>query len=131
MKIRGYLDSYLERFLDRSQRSKRFLYLYERLARSIDAVAARLADEFKNCEFRPIDLELDISHNGTIKPYDLKIPSGGHINISGKVDRVDLAEIDGEPYVRVIDYKSSGKPFDVSDVLNGLNMQMLIYLSRS
>lgn len=46
-KIRGYLDSYLERFLDRSQRSKRFLYLYERLARSIDAVAARLADEFK------------------------------------------------------------------------------------
>ena len=40
-KIRGYLDSYLERFLDRSQRSKRFLYLYERLARSIDAVAAR------------------------------------------------------------------------------------------
>ena len=28
-KIRGYLDSYLERFLDRSQRSKRFLYLYE------------------------------------------------------------------------------------------------------
>lgn len=127
-KIRGYLDSYLERFLDRSQRSKRFLYLYERLARSIDAVAARLADEFKNCEFRPVDLELDISHNGTIKPYNLKIPSGGHINISGKVDRVDLAEIDGEPYVRVIDYKSSGKPFDVSDVLNGLNMQMLIYL---
>ena len=44
------------------------------------------------------------------------------------MDRVDLAEIDGEPYIRVIDYKSSGKPFEVSDVLNGLNMQMLIYL---
>lgn len=127
-KIRGYLDSYLERFLDRSQRSKRFLYLYERLARSIDAVAARLADEFKNSEFRPVDLELDISHSGTVKPYELKIPSGGHINISGKVDRVDLAEIDGEPYIRVIDYKSSGKTFAVSDVLNGLNMQMLIHL---
>lgn len=127
-KIRGYLDSYLERFLDRSQRSKRFLYLYERLARSIDAVAARLADEFKNSEFRPVDLELDISHDGTVKPYKLKIPSGGHINISGKVDRVDLAEIDGEPYIRVIDYKSSGKDFAVSDALNGLNMQMLIYL---
>lgn len=127
-KIRGYLDSYLERFLDRSQRSKRFLYLYERLARSIDAVAARLADEFKSSEFRPVDLELDISHDGTVKPYKLKIPSGGHINISGKVDRVDLAEIDGEPYIRVIDYKSSGKDFAVSDALNGLNMQMLIYL---
>lgn len=44
------------------------------------------------------------------------------------MDRVDLAEIDGEPYIRVIDYKSSGKTFTFSDVLNGLNMQMLIYL---
>lgn len=59
------------------------------------------------------------------------MPSGGYINISGKVDRVDFATVDGEAYIRVIDYKSSGKIFAVSDVINGLNMQMLIYLSRS
>lgn len=56
------------------------------------------------------------------------MPSGGYINISGKVDRVDFATVDGEAYIRVIDYKSSGKIFAVSDVINGLNMQMLIYL---
>lgn len=127
-KIGEYLNAYLERYLDRSQRSKRFLYLYERLARSIDAVAARLADEFRNSDFYPVDLELDISHDGAVKPYKLKMPSGGYINISGKVDRVDFATVDGEAYIRVIDYKSSGKIFAVSDVINGLNMQMLIYL---
>ena len=34
----------------------------------------------------------------------------------------------GKTYLRVIDYKSGGKDFVLSDVLSGLNMQMLIYL---
>ena len=34
-------------------------------------------------------------------------------------------------YLRVIDYKSGGKDFVLSDVLSGLNMQMLIYLFAS
>ena len=37
-------------------------------------------------------------------------------------------EKDGKSYLRVIDYKSGGKKFDMSQVLSGLNMQMLIYL---
>ncbi len=127
-KIRGYMDDYLSRYLDRSSRSKRFIYLYERMAKSIDAVAARIADEFACSEFRPLDTELEISYDGSVKPYTLKIPSGGSVRISGKVDRVDGAKIDGDMYIRVIDYKSSGKEFAVADVMHGLNMQMLIYL---
>lgn len=127
-KIRELMDEYLAKYLDRSQRTQRFIYLYERLARSIDAVAGRLADEFACSDFRPLDLELEISHGGDIEPYTLKMPSGGSVCVSGKVDRVDGAEIGGEKYLRVIDYKSSGKAFAVADVLSGLNMQMLIYL---
>lgn len=127
-KIHGYMDDYLSRYLDRSSRSKRFIYLYERMAKSIDAVAARIADEFACSEFRPLDVELDISYDGSVKPYTLKIPSGGSVRISGKVDRVDGARIGDDMYIRVIDYKSSGKAFSVADVLSGLNMQMLIYL---
>ena len=48
--------------------------------------------------------------------------------ISGAVDRVDEAIINGKKYIRVVDYKSSGKEFALSDVVQGLNMQMFIYL---
>jgi ATP-dependent helicase/nuclease subunit B len=41
---------------------------------------------------------------------------------------VDISQQNGTTYVRVVDYKSSGKKFDLSEVLYGLNMQMLIYL---
>ena len=35
---------------------------------------------------------------------------------------------DGEKYIRIVDYKTGAKTFKLSDILYGLNMQMLIYL---
>ena len=37
-------------------------------------------------------------------------------------------EKDGEKYLRVIDYKTGTKKFKLSDILYGLNLQMLLYL---
>ncbi len=126
--IRAIMDEYLSKDLDRSKRSERFIYLYERSARSIDEVVSRIVAEFLCSDFRPVDVELSIAYDGEVKPYTLELPSGGKVRFSGKVDRVDSAVVDGQKYLRVIDYKSSGKPFAVADVLSGLNMQMLIYL---
>ena len=126
--IRKIMDGYLSKYLDRAARSDRFIYLYERLAKSVDEVVARIAAEFLCSDFRPVDVELSIAYDGDVSPYTLKMPSGGSVRFSGKVDRVDSAVVDGRKYIRVIDYKSSGKPFAVADVLSGLNMQMLIYL---
>jgi ATP-dependent helicase/nuclease subunit B len=48
----------------------------------------------------------------------------------GFIDRVDGYEHEGKLYLRVIDYKTRKKAysFELSDVLNGRDMQMLIYL---
>ena len=44
------------------------------------------------------------------------------------MDRVDIMRKNDKAYVRIIDYKTGSKDFSLSDVLYGLNMQMLIYL---
>ena len=75
-----------------------------------------------------IDFELRIDKDGLVAPYSLPLPDGGTLQIKGSIDRVDRMERDGKGYLRVVDYKSGGKEFLLSDVLNGLNMQMLIYL---
>ena len=51
------------------------------------------------------------------------------VSINGKVDRVDLFDRDGVQYLRVVDYKTGKKEFKLSDVIYGVNMQMLIYLA--
>lgn len=91
-------------------------------------ILMRMIKEFEECSFETNDVELEIGMNGDIKPYELILPDSGRIIIGGKVDRVDVMKENGKAYVRVVDYKTGGKDFKLSDVFDGLNMQMVIYL---
>ena len=121
------MNDYLVEKLGGGEQSERFMYLYNRLAVSVCDVAERLIKELEKSDFVPVDFELKIGSDGDVPPYELDFKTG-KISISGAIDRVDTAEINGKKYVRIVDYKSSGKKFRLSDVMHGLNMQMLIYL---
>lgn len=108
-------------------KSARFLYNYDRLRATVLRVAANIREEFSQSDFTPSDFELRIGGRDAI-PMKIDCGDGFDILITGFVDRVDSCEIAGRQYVRVIDYKSGGKEFRTSDILYGLNMQMLIYL---
>ena len=125
--ISSLMNEYLMAKLDGAERDERFLYLYNKLALSVCDVAERLIKELSLSDFRPVDFELSIGPDGEIPSYEVATENG-KISISGAIDRVDKAVINGKTYLRVVDYKSSGKAFKLSDVLQGLNMQMFIYL---
>ncbi len=121
-----YLDETIGGFDDKTLR---FRYLYNRLAFSLYDIMSRLCAEFAASDFTPCDFELNIGKEDVgIPAYKLELENGGQIAIYGSVDRVDKYENDGKTYIRVVDYKTGGKDFLLSDVLSGLNMQMLIYL---
>ncbi len=109
-------------------KNKRFAYQFNRLAKSIYVIMKRIFKEFENSEFLPCDFELEIGKKSPIKPYNVKLNNGGNVEIFGYVDRVDKMECENGNYIRVVDYKTGTKEMHLSDVLNGLNMQMLIYL---
>lgn len=50
------------------------------------------------------------------------------VSISGFVDRLDGWVHNGRLYLRVVDYKTGRKSFDLTEVWNGLGLQMLLYL---
>ena len=106
----------------------RFRYLYDRVKVILYDVARRLQEELNVSDFVPSDFELPIGKDQKVESYTLDLPDGGTLSVRGSVDRVDLYEHDGKTYVRVVDYKSGGKEFELSDILYGLNLQMLIYL---
>lgn len=107
-----------------------FIYLINRLKKSLLYLSKRFLDEFKQSEFKIADLELIISKEGDIPPLKYKFIDGTNVNIEGKIDRVDTMNAEqGEKYIRIIDYKTGdNQKFNLSDILYGLNTQMLIYL---
>ena len=53
---------------------------------------------------------------------------GVTISVTGFVDRVDGWVDNGRLNLRVVDYKTGRKTFDLTEVWNGLGLQMLLYL---
>jgi ATP-dependent helicase/nuclease subunit B len=55
-------------------------------------------------------------------------PLNDEVFIRGKIDRVDEGiRADGRKVFRVIDYKTGSTQFSLSDIRNGINMQLFIY----
>ncbi len=101
----------------------RFKFLLSRISQSVKAVAFHLAEEFRQSEFEPSYCELEISADGQVPELRLNV-EGGQMVLTGKIDRLDTFG----NVIRVVDYKTGSKSFELSDTLFGLNIQMLIYL---
>ncbi len=127
--IDKYIDQYLQEIGGKGERTERFLAQLQIIKRNLAVLLRRLIAEMQSSAFVPSDFELEIGPQGEIPSYELKLPSGECIQMVGKVDRVDTYVQDSCKYIRIIDYKTGNKKFRLSDVLYGLNMQMLLYLS--
>ena len=82
--------------------------------------------ELSQSDFDVADCELKIGQD--IPAYTVQLPTGQNVAVCGSVDRVDVMHTDNGAYLRIIDYKTGGKTFRLSDILFGLNLQMLLYL---
>ena len=128
------IDRYVdERMGGVENKSNRFRYLLTRLHRICAALLWQVVRELRQSRFRPADYELPIGHpdgetEEGVRPLTLTLPDGARISVQGKVDRVDVCRENGRTYLRVVDYKTGSKQFDLSQVAEGLNLQMLIYL---
>jgi len=107
--------------------TKRFKYLYSRLSKQLITIAQSIVREMQVSKFEMCDFELPINNSSDITPVPLDI-DGRTLYIVGKVDRVDKYEHEGKTYIRIIDYKTGSKSFDLEEILDGLNLQMLLYL---
>ncbi len=116
-----------EHFGSTEGKSERFLYLYSRVALYVHKLINHLIEELTQSSFNPEAFELDIGND--VPAYTITLPTGQVVTIRGKVDRADLMRKDGRTYIRIVDYKTGTKIFDLSDIMYGLNLQMLIYLS--
>ena len=60
------------------------------------------------------------------------VPDGFEMNFgSGKIDRIDTCTDDNKVFVKVTDYKTGAKVFDITAFYNGLSLQLPVYLNAA
>ncbi len=103
-------------------------YRLKRMTQAAVLLIRHVSEELAQSRFKPEFMELKLGENTMFPPLKVKTEGGG-ATIIGTVDRVDFFDSSNGKYVRVIDYKTGAKKFNLLDVLYGLNMQMLVYLA--
>ncbi|WP_352400234.1 helicase-exonuclease AddAB subunit AddB [Anaerotignum sp.] len=103
-------------------------YLIHRLKRISSRAAWTLVRHLKNGDFTPQGYEIGFGNHEALPPIVIELAQGNQLVLSGKIDRVDLLDTQGNYYAKIIDYKSGSKSFNFQDIYYGLQLQLLIYL---
>ncbi len=123
-----HIEHYTQRYLSELDAQEgRTPYLFQRNREELLSVVRNVAQELRQTQFQPCDVELAFSKDGALPPVYIQTPDGQAV-LSGFVDRVDICHTAGADYFRVIDYKTGHKDFDYTDLLCGQGLQMLLYL---
>lgn len=117
----------LEKLGGLAHQSARFRYLFRRLLEGVEQVVENVVQELAVSRFEPIAFELGFGRNKDLPPVELE-QDGVRISVTGFVDRVDGWVHEDKLYLRVVDYKTGSKNFDLTEVRNGMGLQMLLYL---
>lgn len=94
------------------------------IIKSIKYIVQSIVDS----EFDIFGNEVEFGKNSKYPPIEIKLEDGRKIEVTGKIDRIDIAKDNTGKYVRIIDYKSSIKNIDLNEVIAGLQIQLLTYL---
>ncbi|MBO5312710.1 MAG: PD-(D/E)XK nuclease family protein [Clostridia bacterium] len=110
--------------------SRKMRHFFHRLKATVCVFVKSMLEEIRVSKFAPEYFELPINGDGRSAPlpYEFDIGNGASIIMTGIADRVDVYRHNGVTYVKVFDYKTGSYDFSLSNVKNGLDMQMLIYL---
>lgn len=103
-------------------------HLTNRIERISKRAIWALNKQAKMGNFKLFDYEASFGANENLPPIIIDINDKQKLILEGKVDRIDVVELENDLYVNVIDYKSSSKKFNYRDFYYGLQLQLMIYL---
>ena len=109
----------------------KYKLLAQRLKRVVKKSMKYIIDSLKYSNFDVLGNEIEFKEGKRYPPIILPLDDGKKVEITGKIDRVDVAKFEGKNYIRIIDYKSSVKNIDLNEVYEGLQIQLLTYLDAT
>lgn len=97
------------------------------LARTVDTLKAQI----EAGDFDPEGYELTFGTGDPDTPPGLVLDLGnGRMYLNGRIDRLDLARKDSGIYVKIIDYKSGTKDLSPVKMLDGRQLQLMVYMEE-
>lgn len=107
-----------------------YRYILRVMRRTLQSSLRFLGDHVHKGDFQPLWVELPFgSEENGLPSVEFPLENEGLVRLRGRIDRVDgMKAPDGAWLLRVMDYKSSPRPLDLTGFYHGLTLQLLLYL---
>ena len=109
--------------------SARYQYMIERMYRILKRTIWALKKQLKSGKFLPEAFEMSFSRVENLDAVNITLSKEEKMKLRGRIDRLDTCEDEDHIYVKVIDYKSGNKKFDLAAVYYGLQLQLIVYMN--
>lgn len=111
--------------------SKRNLYVIQRMKRILNRTIQTLQYQLKQGVFKPEHFELSFQMADQLESVNIALSEDEKMRIIGRIDRVDTYAENDNIYVKIIDYKSGNKKFDLAALYYGLQLQLVVYMNAA
>ncbi len=112
-------DKFISNFMRRRLHNK---YIIDSACPALEDCVTAIALMARAGEFRPTQSEL------VFDDYKISLSSGKTLILRGKIDRLDIAQVNGKKIAAVFDYKRKPKSYSWQAFYYGLDMQLVIYM---
>ncbi|MGI6361382.1 MAG: helicase-exonuclease AddAB subunit AddB [Bacillota bacterium] len=123
------LEQYLPQLSDDILASSaRYTYLAKRIKDTLVMAVKVMVTHMQNSSFEPIAWEITFGPQKILPSLRIPLSDSKELEISGQIDRIDLAVGEGKSWFRIIDYKTGRNSLSAKDIFYGLKLQLLVYL---
>ncbi len=126
--LEAYAATYGDTILYSSARNE---YAITRMGRILTRTVLTLQKHLQKGAFQPDDYELSFRFADNLESIHVELSEQEKMHLRGRIDRIDVAEQEDKVYVKVIDYKSGNKQFDLAALYYGLQLQLVVYMNAA
>ena len=107
----------------------RYEYMTERILRILRRTVRTLKTQLLGGAFVPSHFEMSFQRVEDLDAVNIALSEHEKMKLQGRIDRIDTFEDEEHVYVKVIDYKSGNKKFDLAALYYGLQLQLVVYMN--
>lgn len=126
--LESYAATYGETVLYSSKRNE---YMITRMHRILNRTVQTLQYQLKQGSFTPENFELSFQMTSDLEAVNITLSEEEKMRLIGRIDRVDTCQREDKLYVKVIDYKSGTRKFDLAALYYGLQLQLVVYMNAA
>ena len=106
-------------------------YTMKNMEHMMQKCVSNISYQLGKGRFVPKEYEVSFHVVEDLKDLDVSLTDKDKMRLSGRIDRMDTCEKDDKVFVKIVDYKSGDKNFDLAAFYHGTQLQLVVYMNEA